>query len=194
LFPWQFIGVKLYKQGANDYARVIATATGRFYATLTMDEITNLQKTTDWTYTFSRMMLWSFAELTCIFFVFCVPALPKLVREDRYITYMRTTLRHWTGKKSKSSGNDSKPTSWPRTIGGASSKRPGRSADDLFNTQSSLTELSVIPTTDNGSGKLDGCPRLDGITKTVEYGHHDEEASDSSNNLFADYQRHWVGY
>lgn len=159
-----------------------------------MDQITSLRKTTDWTYKFSRMMIWSFAELTCIFLVFCVPALPKLVREDRYISYIKTTLRNWTGKKSKSSDTESKSTSWPRTIGGASSKRPYRSADDLFNTQTSLTELTVIPTTDDGAIQMDDHPQPIGIAKTVEYEHHNESASDSPNTIFADYQRHWIGY
>ncbi|KAH7131786.1 hypothetical protein B0J11DRAFT_520121 [Dendryphion nanum] len=170
---------------------VIALAAGRLYSTITIDYVKDASRPTDRTYKFSQTIIWAFAEITCIFLVFCVPALPKLFAERGIISQIASSLRSWTrirprGTGSSSSAKESGNSSWRRNISG---DRPGRyRLRDEESKPESQTELSVIQDVyvqpgmkkdRDGQGHM-GEP---GITKTVEFDHHHDDAASRTSEM-----------
>ncbi|KAF2868356.1 hypothetical protein BDV95DRAFT_621399 [Massariosphaeria phaeospora] len=178
---------------------VVATATGRLYSTVTLDYPSDLTKPFDTTYGFSQTLLWAFAEIACIFLVFCVPALPKLFAEHGIVSQIAASWRSWTrlGPR-ESSKDDSHNVQWPRTIGSAPST-PRRvphtfGLTDLEGgTQNSLTELADMRNNyiEQAGGKHNPPSDFD-IVKTVDIDHHDDAASKTSATPIIDLQHPWA--
>lgn len=66
-------------------------------------------------YCVSAVILWAFAEMTCGFLVIGIPIVPKFLFETGIITFVKTSMKSWTGKASASK-NSSNSTASSHTL------------------------------------------------------------------------------
>ncbi|XXG97442.1 hypothetical protein Hte_003743 [Hypoxylon texense] len=80
----------------------------------------------DTTYTFAALTLWSLAELTCGILVFCMPSIPKALKNVK-LDGIAVSLKSWAGSSMerlrKSRAGSISQVSWPQ-----SSRRPSKSS------------------------------------------------------------------
>jgi len=181
----------------------VALAAGRLHSMIILP-YSDKDKTVpfDTTYVFSQTLMWVSAECTCIFLVFCVPAMPKLFLDQGIVSRLAASFRSWTRLSRPSSPRGSPSTSsahkassipgTPRS-GRSSSKRAyGIIDDDDSQHKGSLTELAVMRNkyVETHGGSVDGNTYshgggddeqvLTGITKIVEFDRRDDAASRAS--------------
>ncbi|KAI1339863.1 hypothetical protein F5Y15DRAFT_71834 [Xylariaceae sp. FL0016] len=79
-------------------------------------ETVKFYRSEDTAYTFSGMYLWALAEMTCLFFVFCVPVSPIVFKQLQPVSRLTASFRSWTGLtgSGKRSTTPSPQSSWPR--------------------------------------------------------------------------------
>lgn len=160
----------------------------------------DLSKPFDTTYLFSQTLIWIQCETTCIFLVFCVPALPKLFAQNGIVSQIAMSLRSWTRLAPRSPSNQSEPRAWPPTIGSASTK-PRRMAsglsvtEDETQTHDSSIQLAAMPYKYHEYAKDGDKTSLGpGIVRTVGFDYQDDAASKTSTTAILDRQHPWMGH
>jgi hypothetical protein len=67
----------------------------------------------DFLYPASETSLWSLAEMTSAFMIFCIPAVPKAFKGDGVIALLHSSLKFWT-KGSMDRSIATPKSSWPQ--------------------------------------------------------------------------------
>ncbi|KAH8897432.1 hypothetical protein GQ53DRAFT_743130 [Thozetella sp. PMI_491] len=159
---------------------VVVLAAGRLYATITLDYPNDITKPYDTSYKFSETSMWALAEITCIFLVFAVPSLPKLITENGIMSRLLMFWRSWTSVGSPSASTEEPKVQAPQTIGSAPNRRYPNPLDDL--TQQT-----------RGDQHQDQADSLDpSIAKSIEADHRDDVESKTSADLEAQRQHPWM--
>lgn len=103
---------------------VIAGATGRLYTIITLDYLGDTTKPFNMSYKYSQTLHWTLSEVTGIFLVFCVPALPKIFAESSVISRITASWQSWMSLPQKSSSKESNMEVSPRNSGSPSDFQP----------------------------------------------------------------------
>lgn len=103
----------------NNYS-VIASAAGRLYTIVTLDYLGDITKPFNMSYKYSQTLHWTLSEVTGIFLVFCVPALPKIFAESSVISRITASWHSWIGLPHESSSKESNMEISPRNSGSPS--------------------------------------------------------------------------
>ncbi|KAI0548248.1 hypothetical protein F4679DRAFT_551780 [Xylaria curta] len=142
----------------------VASAAARLVATV------GYSTSPDVSYEISKVGLWSLAELTLGFLVFCVPSLPKLIQESKLLSRITKSVITYTLKSKRSGHSDQQH-----------SQNGGR---DYHRMQNSEFSLSSIPnpvsrqpygstenlnTMPNAQYKASMAHQKGGITRTTEF-------------------------
>ncbi|KAI1502976.1 hypothetical protein F5X99DRAFT_417552 [Biscogniauxia marginata] len=146
----------------------------------------------DWTYTMSKMSLWSLAELTCGFMVFCVPAIPKIFIDSKFLSRVVNSLRSQV--RSFAGGSKGKGSSeWTNSNAkSANSNTPyHRMGDDdvLLNDMNTMNTINTEEPTDAVKPKI---PELhDRIVRTTEFTAIEERHSNMTTQGKNGYNASW---
>lgn len=102
------------------YYSVIASAAGRLYTIVTLDYLSDITKTFNMSYNYSQTLHWTLSEVTGIFLVFCVPALPKIFADSSVISRITASWHSWMGLPQESPSKESNMEISPRNSGSPS--------------------------------------------------------------------------
>lgn len=88
------------------YDSTVICSCFRLYASV------NYFHSADSTYTIAPLSLWALAEMTCAFFVSCMPSAPKVFKDSKWMRKVLDILKSWNRLSVKGSKNES-ASSWP---------------------------------------------------------------------------------
>lgn len=135
-------------------------------------------------YKYSQASLWGLSEITCIFLVFCVPALPKLFEGQTNSSWFTASWRSWMRIPRQPARKGVTYAHWPSSTGNHS---------DLQCRTGSLDQVGACkPSLQHSThGDHRFLPVSDSL-KTVSLDIEDEVASKPSIDSKMESTEHWV--